>query len=186
MFLLHYIRNPKTTGAITQSSKKLSQTIIENINLENANNIIELGPGMGAFTTMILQKKKPDAKFFVIEINPNIANKLSLKFPNLDIAIGSAKNIGEMMKERKWGGGVDCIISGIPWSFLSTKEQSIMLKNVHNSLKDGGYFSTFAYHSPLLSAKIFKKKLYRVFSQVETSKSILLNIPPAFVYVCKK
>lgn len=185
MFLYHYIRNPKTTGAITQSSKKLSQTITENINIENANNIIELGPGMGAFTKMILQKKKDSARFFAVEINPNIASKLSLKFPNLDIAIGSAKHLGEMMKERKME-SVDVIISGIPYSFLTTKEQSIMLKNVHNALKEGGYFSTFAYHSPLLGARIFKKKLYRVFSQVSTSKSILLNIPPAFVYICKK
>lgn len=185
MFLYHYIRHPKTTGAITQSSKKLSRIITENIDLENANNIIELGPGMGAFTKMILQKKKDSAKFFAVEINPNIANKLSLKFPNLDIAIGSANHLIDMMKERDME-SADVIISGIPWSFLSLKEQSIMLKSVHNSLKDGGYFNTFAYHSPLGSAKVFKKKLYRVFPQVSISKSILLNIPPAFVYTCKK
>lgn len=185
MFLLNYIRHPKTTGAIMQSSNALAQVITECANLKSANNIIEIGAGSGAFTKEILRKKSPNAKFFAVEINPNFARELKGKFPNLDIALGSAKDLSAMMKERDME-SADIIISGIPWSFLSIREQSIMLKSVHNALKDGGYFNTFAYHSPLPSAKIFRRKLYKTFSEVRKSKSVVLNIPPAFVYICKK
>ena len=185
MFLLNYIRHPKTTGAIIQSSKALAQIITEGANLECANNIIEIGAGSGAFTKEILRKKSPNAKFFAVEINPNFARELKGKFPNLDIALGSAKDLSVMMKERDME-SADIIISGIPWSFLSIREQSVMLKSVRNALKDGGYFNTFAYHSPLPSAKIFRRKLYKTFSEVRKSKSVVLNIPPAFVYICKK
>ena len=89
------------------------------------------------------------------------------------------------MKERDMA-SADVIISGIPWSFLSVREQSIMLKSVYDALIVGGYFNTFAYHSPLPSAKVFKRKLYKRFGEVRTSKSVVLNIPPAFVYICKK
>lgn len=47
MFLLHYIRHPKTTGALCQSSKKLSEVITEGVNIECAKNIIEIGAGGG-------------------------------------------------------------------------------------------------------------------------------------------
>lgn len=187
MFLYHYLRNPKATGAIMQSSKHLAQSITQNINLENADNIIELGPGMGAFTKIILQKKKENARFFAIEINPKLAQKLARKLPNIDIALGSAQNLGEMMSARKME-SADVIISGIPFAFLSAREQSIMLKNIYSALRVGGYFSTFTYHTSLFApnARTFKRALHKTFSRVETSKSILLNIPPAFVYVCKK
>ena len=185
MFLYHYLRNPKATGAIMQSSKYLAQIITQNINLENADNIIELGPGMGAFTKIILKKKKESARFFAIEINPKLACKLSAKHANIDIALGSAQELCEMMSARGMD-SADAIISGIPFAFLSVREQSAMLKNVHSALKIGGYFSTFAYHTPLVSARTFRKMLYRTFARVETSKSVLLNIPPAFVYVCQK
>lgn len=64
MFLLNYIRYPKTTGAIIQSSKALAQVITEGAVIECANNIIEIGAGSGAFTKEILRKKSPNAKFF--------------------------------------------------------------------------------------------------------------------------
>ncbi len=185
MFLLHYIRHPKTTGALCQSSKTLSNVITQGVNIECAKNIIEIGAGGGAFTQVILRKKSPNAKFFAVEINPNIARELKGKFPTLDIALGSAKDLSAMMKERDMA-SADVIISGIPWSFLSVREQSIMLKSVYDALGVGGYFNTFAYHSPLPSAKVFKRKLYKRFGEVRTSKSVVLNIPPAFVYICKK
>lgn len=134
---------------------------------------------------MILRKKSPNAKFFAVEINPNIVRELNGKFPTLDIALGSARDLSVMMKERGMA-SADVIISGIPWSFLSVREQSIMLKSIYDALGVGGYFNTFVYHSPLPSAKVFKRKLYKRFSEVRTSKSVVLNIPPAFVYICKK
>ena len=185
MFLLNYICHPKTTGAIIQSSKALAQVITEGAVIECANNIIEIGAGSGAFTKEILRKKSPNAKFFAVEINPNFAHKLKEKFPNLDIALGSAKDLSAMMKERDME-SADIIISGIPWSFLGIREQSTMLKSIYGALSQGGYFNTFAYHSPLPSAKVFKRKLYKTFDKVQKSKSVVLNIPPAFVYMCKK
>ena len=185
MFLLNYIRHPKTTGALCKSSKSLAEVITECVNLKCANNIIEIGAGSGAFTKEILRKKSPKAKFVAVEINPNFARELKAKFPNLDIALGSAKDLSAMMKERDME-SADIIISGIPWSFLGIREQSVMLKSVYGALSQGGYFNTFAYHSPLPSAKVFKRKLYKTFDEVQKSKSVVLNIPPAFVYICKK
>ena len=81
---------------------------------------------------------------------------------------------------------LDVIVSGIPWSLLKSKEQDLLLKNIHQALKKGGSFSTFAYVLPTPKALSFKKKLRKYFSQVKTSPIIWNNLPPAFVYYCKK
>lgn len=46
-FILQYIINPKTVGAILPSSKFLALKMIKNINFHKAKFIIEYGPGTG-------------------------------------------------------------------------------------------------------------------------------------------
>ncbi|MDE6886619.1 MAG: methyltransferase domain-containing protein [Helicobacteraceae bacterium] len=185
MLLYHYIRHPRQTGAICSSSNKLSKMITTNMGIEQANNIIELGAGNGIFTKTILEKKNPDANFFAIEINPKIAKALSTKFNTLDIEVGSANNLKNMMAKRSMQ-NADIIISSIPWAMLKQYEQKILLEQIYNSLQNGGYFATFAYILPTIMATNFKKQLFNVFSNVEKSKIVWKNIPPAFVYYCKK
>jgi phospholipid N-methyltransferase len=57
-----------------------------------------------------------------------------------------------------------------------------------DNLNDGGYFTTFAYIQGVFipSARRFRKFLSESFSSVETSRVIWSNLPPAFVYRCRK
>lgn len=184
--LLYYLKNPKQTGTLCSSSKRLSHVITENVALECASNIIEIGPGMGVFTQAILNKKASDAKLFVVEINPKIVENLHHKFPHLDIAEGSAEFLAQMMAERNMS-SADVIISGIPWALLGVREQTKILKSIYNALSVGGYFATFAYRLPTPGARRFRKLLCKMmFSEIEVSKNVWQNIPPAFVYYCKK
>ncbi|RAX57993.1 SAM-dependent methyltransferase [Helicobacter monodelphidis] len=186
--LIQYIKHPKRTGALCSSSKSLSYTITENIGLEQAEYIAEIGPGTGAFTNFILKKKSPQATFFAVEINDEMASKLRHK--NIDVETGSAEHLAKMMEKRNIP-HLDAIVSGIPWALLGQKEQDRLLMSIYNGLKEGGYFATFAYALPTLAipslpARKFRKKIYDIFSEVKTSKIMWQNIPPAFVYYCKK
>ncbi|RDU64020.1 class I SAM-dependent methyltransferase [Helicobacter sp. MIT 14-3879] len=186
MFIYHYIKNPRQMGAICQSSKRLSNAITSNINIEKAKNIIEIGAGTGVFTQTILSKKNPNANFFAIEINPKMAAKLSNKVEKLDIEVGSASNLTYMMNKRGMK-GADAIISGIPWAMLKKMEQKELLEEIYNALNNGGYFTTFAYILPTIMATNFKNQLINMFgANIRTSKIVWQNIPPAFVYYCRK
>ena len=59
---------------------------------------------------------------------------------------------------------------------LKSKEQDLLLKNIHQALKKGGSFSTFAYVLPTPKALSFKKKLRKYFSHVKTSPIIWNNL----------
>ncbi|WP_297810634.1 methyltransferase domain-containing protein [uncultured Helicobacter sp.] len=185
--LPYYLANPKRTGALCSSSQYLAEMITKNIGIEQASNIIEIGPGMGAFTKVILRKKTDLAQFFAVEINPKIAQKLHKRFPNLDVALGSAEFLETIMQERQMS-SADVIVSGIPWALLNQVTQKCILENIYNVLKPGGYFATFAYILPTMGARRFRKIIYgdKIFSEIKRSKIVWNNIPPAFVYYCRK
>ncbi|EES89843.1 class I SAM-dependent methyltransferase [Helicobacter canadensis] len=183
--LLEFLKHPKHTGSLYSSSQALSQAMINNIDLQNAHYIAEIGPGLGAFTQKILNLKPKESRYFAIEINPHFVKKLQEKFPNIEIEHKNANRILSIMRSKDIQ-HLDAVISGIPWSLLKSKEQDLLLKNIHQALKKGGSFSTFAYVLPTPKTLSFKKKLHKYFSQVKTSPIIWNNLPPAFVYYCKK
>jgi hypothetical protein len=54
-------------------------------------------------------------------------------------------------------------------------------------LGKGGQFVTFAYLQGLIlpAAQRFRKLLKQYFSEVSTSRTVWLNVPPAFIYRCR-
>lgn len=83
MFLNDFIAQPRQVGAICASSPALAQKMVEGIGWFSAQNIVEIGPGTGAFTSEILKKKHNNAHFVAIEINAKMVEILQKNSPNL-------------------------------------------------------------------------------------------------------
>lgn len=185
MFIYRYLLHPRRTGALCSSSAKLASIITQNIDIEHACNIAEIGAGTGAFTREILKKKSPNSRLIAIEIDNKMAEKLGQKFPNLDLELAPAQDLPRILQKRNMQ-GLDAIVSGIPWALLKAKAREELLHIIYENLEFGGHFATFAYVLPTLSARAFRKQLFGLFSEVRISKIVWANIPPAFVYYCKK
>jgi phosphatidylethanolamine/phosphatidyl-N-methylethanolamine N-methyltransferase len=186
-FLKNFIKSPGTIGAIWPSSPFLAKMITSDIGLEKASSIVELGPGTGVFTSLILKIKKADSNFFVIELNRELYNTFKLKFPSVNIYNENATKLNFMVKQEKID-LVDVIICGLPWASFPAQLQDDLLNAISNVLNPGGCFTTFAYLQGLiLPAGIrFKNTLKNHFSSVVTSRTEWRNFPPAFVYRCYK
>ncbi|MDP6636278.1 MAG: methyltransferase domain-containing protein [Phycisphaerae bacterium] len=182
-----FLKNPKRTGAVATSSRRLARMICSEIGVEDASVIVEYGPGTGVFTEEILRVKKPEANFFAIEHSPTLADSFRRKFPDVRLFEDSAENVADMLDETGHG-QIDSIVCGLPWAAFDEDLQDSLLNATLASLKPGGQFATFAYLQGLLlpAGKRFKKKLAESFSKVERSPTIWRNIPPAFVYRCTK
>ncbi|TQR31928.1 SAM-dependent methyltransferase [Campylobacter sp. MIT 99-7217] len=185
MFIYQYIKHPKRVGALCSSSQKLGLVITKDLNLKKASNIVEIGSGTGAFTRHILKQKQENTNFFAVEINQTMAINLVKKVGKIDIEVGDAKSLKQMLERRNMP-HANLIISGIPWAMLKDIEQERLLQVIYESLAENGEFRTFAYILPTLKAKNFRQKLFKLFKEVQISKTIWQNIPPAFVYFCKK
>ena len=180
MMLANFLKNPKQTGSIAQSSKFLTREIVKNVDFKSSNCIVELGPGIGTFTKAIIEKSNPDAKIVCFELNKAFCSHLNRNFKDKRLMVINAG--ADKIKEnlRKFNiKEADCIISGLPFRNFSDKDKKKILKEIRDSLSYKGRFILFQYTNNL--SKMLKSHFVNV-----SRKFVPLNIPPAFVYVCEK
>ena len=182
-FLKNFIRRPGETGAIVASSRGLADLITRVAHLEGAGVVVELGSGAGAFTDTIARRIDPGATLLAVEINPEFVKATRSRCSNVTVVHGSAADTDAHLKELGFD-GCDRIICGLPWASFSESRQDEILEAVTSVLRPGGRFVTFAYHQGLLlpGGRRFRKKLESCFSRVTTTRTVWLNVPPAFVY----
>lgn len=183
-FFGKFLRRPASMGAVVPSSDDLGRRITEGIELERARTIVELGPGTGALTRFIVERAAADAQVLAVEIDHGFARVLEGRFPRVNVVHGSAERLPEYVN----GTPADCIVSGLPWAAFPAGQQACILDAVLTALKPGGWFATFAYiHAAWLPGGVrFRRKLEEGFSSVTLSPVIWNNVPPAFVYRCRK
>ena len=178
-FLKQYIKNPKQVGAVFPSTRFLVQKMLETVDFEHARIIVELGSGEGKFTREILKRMRPDARLYVIEINQKFISKLmKINDDRLVLISESAEKLKEILSRLQIR-SADCFISGLPLLSFRKEIKDRMIDQIAGHLKDGHPFVQFSYLP--LHFNLFKK----YFNYVEIKGFVLLNIPPAFVFVCK-
>jgi phosphatidylethanolamine/phosphatidyl-N-methylethanolamine N-methyltransferase len=197
-FLMQFLRRPAEIGAFAPSSRHLARRMISGIGIETAKVVVEYGPGTGAVTGHILSALSPSAKFFAIEINPVFADAVRRRNPGASIHTGSVADIESFCAAEgvaplkvdgaQSEGGIDLIISGLPWASFPESLQRSILDATMRVLKPGGLFVTFGYHVGLLTpaGQRFAKLMRQYFSSTSRSWVIWRNLPPAFVVRCRK
>lgn len=189
-FIKAYLKSPLQVGSFIPSSRFLGRTMAELVDLKSARTVIEYGPGTGTITAELLPRLGEHTKFFVVELSPQMASSFSKVYPDVKLYQRSIAEIGEICAAESLpaAGGVDVIISGIPWAVVPLDVQHELLTETAKVLRPGGMMLTYGYHSGLLlkSGREFAKALPKYFSSVKRTKPIWLNMPPAFVYVCTR
>ena len=186
-FFRLYLTSPNVIGAVAPSSTYLAQRMVEWLEWENAGAVIEYGPGTGSFTSEILKRARSSCKYVGIEINPVLARIFRQRFPLLTLYEDSVANVKSIC-EKEGIKAADCIICGLPWAFFSASAQTQFLEAMMTVLRPGGQFVTFAYLQGLLlpAGQRFRSRLRQYFSHMSTSRTVWLNVPPAFVYRCRR
>ena len=69
VFLSEFIKQKKTVGAITPSSKFLMKKMLSKVDFSKDILIVEIGPGTGVFTQEILSRMTLNSRLISFEIN---------------------------------------------------------------------------------------------------------------------
>ena len=180
-FLKEFFKERKTIGAVSPSSKSLTKKMLENVNFKSSNVIVEFGPGTGVITRQIVLKMNPDATLYVFELHHPFYESLQKEFKNVknvQIIKDSAVNVRKYLKEDNKA-NADVIISSLPLTNFDQNLTIRILKSAEKALKENGQFIQFQYS---LNAR---RLLNKIFNSTAI-KFTPLNLPPAFIYTCKK
>lgn len=178
---------PRRVGAIVPSSVALAREIVGGVDWVRARRVIECGPGTGVFTRHILDRLHPSGKLVAVEIDPDLAARLRGAFPGLTVYQDSVSNLSRICRHEGID-HVDAILSSLPWASFTRAEQDKLLAALLGVLRAGGQFTTFAYLQGMLfpPGRRFRQLLRDHFSEVTQSRIVWRNLPPAFVYRCRR
>ncbi|MEI6279417.1 MAG: rRNA adenine N-6-methyltransferase family protein [Verrucomicrobiae bacterium] len=184
-FFREFLRSPGSVGAVWPSSPALARMIVRAANVAAADFVLEIGPGSGAFTGPILQSLRPGARFVAIEKSPDLARSVAGRFPSVHVVSGCATELAAHLDGH---GTPDSVVSGLPWAAFGEPLQDAILRQVTSALHPDGTFATFAYFGPhwLKAGRAFRKKLEAHFREIRRTPVVVANLPPAFVYFCRK
>jgi phospholipid N-methyltransferase len=161
--------------------------MVHGLALKSADTVVEIGPGTGAFTGLILKRIGNTTTFFALELNAGCAQSLRRRFPDVIVYNDSAEKLAEYLAQH--GKKVaKYIISGLPWATFDSVLQHRIMNSVLTSLAPNGFFNTFAYVHALWmpTARRFRRKLEASFSKIELSPVVWKNFPPGFIYRCSR
>lgn len=177
-FFKESVRNLKTVGTFTRSSKFLCKGLIKHVDFSNAKVIVELGAGDGVITKHILRSMRPDCKLMIFEVNKSFIAQLNdIKDDRLIVIQDSAEKLDHHLKANHLT-TIDAIISAIPFVIIPEPTATNIVQSCKDHLVEGGNYVQV--HYSLMAKKLYEK----VFGEVDVNW-VPLNIPPAFVLVCQ-
>lgn len=186
-FLAAVLRNPGQVGAVAPTSEAMAELLTRIVPRSGTPVVVELGPGTGAVTGVIDDRLPPGARHVAVELDPAMAAFLQRTHPGTDVVEGDAIKLGALLAEHDVE-HADAVVSGLPWSLFDDETQASILTQIAAVIAPDGAFTTFAYRHGLVlpAAHRFRRALHETFEEVLISATVWRNVPPAFVYVCRR
>ncbi len=180
-FIKQFFKDKKMVGAVSPSTKFLGEKMLKNVDFDSAKLIVELGPGTGVFTDLIIERMRPDATLLTFELNDNFYDSLNnrIKDPRVKVIHDSAEFIEKYLNELENGIKSDVVISSLPLMVFPEPLRLAVVDAAYKVLKNEGKYIQFQYS--LQSKKLLESKYKDV-----TVSFTMKNFPPAFVYTCSK
>ncbi|TXK86128.1 class I SAM-dependent methyltransferase [Paenibacillus sp. N3.4] len=177
LFLSRFLRKPNQIGSVLPSSKFLAQKMIASVSWHQVDSMAELGAGTGAITQYIPKAVKKNTKVLLFEKDPYLRSLLEKRYSNFycyedccELQLGMQNEKIEQL---------DCILCGLPFFNFSQPIRDQLMAQIYKSLKPDGLFIAFQYSQQM------KKQLSQHFD-IEEILFVPMNVPPAFVYICRK
>jgi phospholipid N-methyltransferase len=156
------------------TARYLVRRICDRLDLSAARVVVELGPGLGAFTRELLERLPAESTLVLIETNPDFASELAaLGDSRLRVVHGSADHVKRVLRNAGLP-GADLVLSGIPFSHFNAGRTSALLRDIRDVLGTDGRFVAYQ------CSKLLEAPLRRLFGTVRVERHFF-HLPPLVV-----
>jgi len=203
LFFSQFTEHFTTTGAIAPSSPLLGKAITDPLSLRSSRpiQVLEVGPGTGAFTRQITKHLRSGDRLEIYELNPRFCEYLRQNLPweafqskGIHCRLNNA-DVRDIGRDVQY----DYIVCGLPFNNFEPELVSEILAVLIDRLATHGVFSYFEYNlshefkSKFLRSKDRQRmlrvgKIVRSFIEQHQFgyRQVWLNLPPARARYCQK
>ena len=175
IFFRGFLDDPAMVASVVPSSQATIDAMLAKVDWSHCRLFVEYGPGVGTFTTRILDCLPPDATLLAIDTNPRFVAflKKTIKDPRLEVVLGSAVDVERLVREAGHA-KADYVISGLPFSSLPPELAERIVAATYAVMRDGGAFMTYQF-----------KPVARTLTQAQFERIdkglALINVPPCLL-----
>lgn len=196
-FVREALRDIHHTGSVWPSSRHLAREMTRTLrSLPSPRRVLEVGPGTGPFTRMLLKELKSGDRLDLVELNPTFCKELEKKFvapfrrrhPRISIEIHCAP-----IESAPLDGEFDVIVCGLPFNNFPPKLVRSIFKRLMSLLRTGGELVYFEYAGVrMLKGTVASPKVRDSLRRIDAvgrglrrrhagrRTLVLGNLPPAF------
>ncbi|HEX6893714.1 MAG TPA: methyltransferase domain-containing protein [Bryobacteraceae bacterium] len=194
LFFQESLRTIRSTAALLPSSRFLATAMLEQVDFRKARTFVELGPGTGVITGEILRRMSADSRLYTLEVNPNFVRHVKKHCRDRRLTVIEADAVGLLHELRLLRAGpVQAVISSLGLTGMTPLQRARILESAEACLAPSGVMTQFQYLQapvpdwPNVPLRRFEEKMFleSYFSSV-SAKLVLLNLPPAMVFTCRK
>jgi phospholipid N-methyltransferase len=196
LFFKESIRAFRPTASIFPSSRYLAEALLKPIDFRRVRTIVELGPGTGAVTGEILKRLRPDGRLVAIDINPAFIRHLrtTCEDPRLTLVDGSATDLLDLLALHEMG-TIDAVVSSLGLTRMDGRARVSIVRQIRACLAARGTMTQYQYVRPypgyfdipnLRFCKFDEAQFLRRSFRDVSIGGVLLNLPPALVFTCRK
>lgn len=183
LFLYEWLRDGhhrKRIGAVAPSSRGLCRAMTDWLPGPDEF-IVELGPGTGVVTQMLLERGVRPDRLIAIEMSPELAKMIQERFAGIHVINGDACKMDELIREFvPPNKTVGAVISSLPLRNFPHELAETLARKIYDVLRPEGRWVQFSYR-----IQTNRHRGDHYFTALP-SKIVWLNLPPARVSVFQK
>lgn len=181
-FIAAWIRSPLKMGAALPSSRSLARAMVAQVDMSRAGAIIELGAGTGMMTQALLEADVPRERLLVIERDRKLHALLHAVFHGFKVLCADAMELDSILKEHNMQ-QVNAIVSSLPFITMPVAVRHAIQEQMAKAIGEHGIIVQFTYGP---KSPIGRGEMKRFGLVGERVKLVLVNIPPAHVWVYRR
>jgi phospholipid N-methyltransferase len=191
-FASQAITDFQSTAAVAPSSRYLAREMVRPLPLASAKTVVELGPGTGVMTGALLDSLPADSTVLAFEISDSFVRHLrrTIADPRLEVVHAGAETAGDELRRRGIT-RVDAALSSLGSSLMPDGLMRSILAGLEPFLDGESVFTQFQYMHRIRVREgrvsyFDVEPLLREFFRDIRRSSVWINLPPAFVFDCRR
>ena len=185
VFLREFVRSPLLTASVAPSSRVLADHIAAPVPRHGDPVVVELGPGTGTITAAIQRRLGGRGRHLAIELSPRLAAVVQQRCPEVEVICADVAELPVILAERRLS--ADTIVSALPWAALRATSPRPLPSVLADVLTEDGVLCQLGYAATRWAppARQQLADLRSAFEQVQVSRPVWRNLPPALTYLAR-